>query len=716
MNNFGYGNQMSLSSSVIQYINNLTPADWAFLTSIDQSLSKLSTPTFVRVNAGQFLANSTSGNCNLPGLWLRHNQSGTLHESLIVSNRGVSAGGLYFYETAGNGATQDPIGCITQTRSGSEGNVSWGSSWVAATGGTYGTYIGFRAGESITDNNANPETSRVCVGACAGFYPTKFNSSVAVGTNAAFGNSATSGGSNNVFVGTSSGYGITTAYDNCGIGYKSLYGLTSGYGNCCIGKDTGKHISTGSNNVLVGSDCGTALTIGTCNVLLGSNCGTGLTTGNFNFCAGPNAGSQLTTTDDSIFIGQNAGKVCTVGDNIAIGRLAGYTTSSGTLNCFLGCSAGYSNTIGNNNTFLGSDAGYSNSVGSNNCYIGSYAGQLSTGSNSIAMGYQASAGTGCVAIGYLTSVNGADSIAIGNNAHATGTNCISMGNGADSFDNGTAIGYQTYAHTGGTAIGYQSSADADNCISIGVGAKSGFDTIGNDICIGHYAGTGSAAGHYNILMGDSARSDGSRNIAIGFGAIAVGESVAIGSYNGGNVRAAGDGVVIGNYSVAGVGSVGSVIVGGHCATTGSYTYTIGNGIHNDTQYRVAIGNGTGANQCIYADTHGAGTWASGSDERLKKDIADCTVGLDFVKKLRPVTYKWLDNSTDKTYYGFTYQQVKQCLEEENITNFDDLVETNSEGYGSLAMGALVPVLVKAIKDLEIKVNALQTIVDSIIPI
>ena len=34
------------------------------------------------------------------------------------------------------------------------------------------------------------------------------------------------------------------------------------------------------------------------------------------------------------------------------------------------------------------------------------------------------------------------------------------------------------------------------------------------------------------------------------------------------------------------------------------------------------------------------SWAAASDLRLKKDIADSTVGLNFIKALRPVTFKW----------------------------------------------------------------------------
>jgi len=46
--------------------------------------------------------------------------------------------------------------------------------------------------------------------------------------------------------------------------------------------------------------------------------------------------------------------------------------------------------------------------------------------------------------------------------------------------------------------------------------------------------------------------------------------------------------------------------------------------------------GQGASDCRNA--HGEATWATVSDERVKKDIEDATVGLSFINDLRPVTF------------------------------------------------------------------------------
>ena len=42
------------------------------------------------------------------------------------------------------------------------------------------------------------------------------------------------------------------------------------------------------------------------------------------------------------------------------------------------------------------------------------------------------------------------------------------------------------------------------------------------------------------------------------------------------------------------------------------------------------------------------SWAAASDQRLKTDVENSTVGLDFIKALRPITYKWAaKNAIDK---------------------------------------------------------------------
>jgi len=131
---------------------------------------------------------------------------------------------------------------------------------------------------------------------------------------------------------------------------------------------------------------------------------------------------------------------------------------------------------------------------------------------------------------------------------------------------------------------------------------------------------------------------------------------------------------------------------------------------------------------VYNNYTSNGSWTRTSDERIKKDIqtnTDC--GLDFINDLRTVTYKWkapseqpeefLSYNADKTeasytdkMYGFIAQEVKQALDDHNITDFNGWHVT-SEAQGSqqgVSYEMFVMPLVKAVQELSAEVETLKT--------
>jgi hypothetical protein len=56
---------------------------------------------------------------------------------------------------------------------------------------------------------------------------------------------------------------------------------------------------------------------------------------------------------------------------------------------------------------------------------------------------------------------------------------------------------------------------------------------------------------------------------------------------------------------------------------------------------------------------------SSSDERLKKEITDSNLGLSFINRLRPVSYKWKNNGV-RPHYGLIAQEVSSSLAGEGI--------------------------------------------------
>ena len=119
-----------------------------------------------------------------------------------------------------------------------------------------------------------------------------------------------------------------------------------------------------------------------------------------------------------------------------------------------------------------------------------------------------------------------------------------------------------------------------------------------------------------------------------------------------------------------------------------------------------------------------------SDVNFKKDIADTTLGLDFINALRPVEYKWKEGS--RKHQGFIAQEVKTVLDAKDVaadqamwglntvkegakvivpvTDEDGIpqkTEVDNEERQSLRYTELIAPLVKAIQELTTRVAALE---------
>ena len=118
---------------------------------------------------------------------------------------------------------------------------------------------------------------------------------------------------------------------------------------------------------------------------------------------------------------------------------------------------------------------------------------------------------------------------------------------------------------------------------------------------------------------------------------------------------------------------------------------------------------------------------STSDRRLKKDIVESQLGLDFINKLEPVSYRWINGGATeeslvadknnpiyrsgvRTHYGLIAQQVKEAVDESGVEDFggyvqDDLSDPDSSL--SLNYGEFISPMIKAIKELSAKVDTLE---------
>lgn len=90
-----------------------------------------------------------------------------------------------------------------------------------------------------------------------------------------------------------------------------------------------------------------------------------------------------------------------------------------------------------------------------------------------------------------------------------------------------------------------------------------------------------------------------------------------------------------------------------------------------------------------------------SDERMKRDIQPAEANLDKLERLDPVTYKWKKGDYyDRTYLGFTAQNVESV--------FPELVITNEKtGYKQLSLTGLTVPLVGSVQELSEKEKLLR---------
>lgn len=113
-------------------------------------------------------------------------------------------------------------------------------------------------------------------------------------------------------------------------------------------------------------------------------------------------------------------------------------------------------------------------------------------------------------------------------------------------------------------------------------------------------------------------------------------------------------------------------------------------------------------QCNGTGVWGAGAYVNGSDLRLKGDIKPILIGLDYVNKMNPVSFKYLESySRDRSIQtGFIAQELIEVFKDEEWV--DGIVKQGTEHY-NVAYQAIIPVLVKAIQELKAEIDLLKGI-------
>lgn len=460
-------------------------------------------------------------------------------------------------------------------------------------------------------------------------------------------------------------------------------------------------LTNGNSNVFVGDNSGASVT-GSENTGTGFNTLKNTTSATYNTASGSNSMfSNLTGGSNCAYGAYSLYTNSSGSNNVAMGLNAMYFNTSGAKNVAIGFAALQNNTTGANNIAIGYNSGDHNTIGSNNTSIGYFAmDQNQTGNNNVAYGNQALSknisGNSNVALGaaslYKNTTRG-NLVAIGDSAlYNNGTGAV------NSFEatNNTAIGSKSlYANTIGTnntAMGFNSmlnNTSGNENTAFGKEALTGNLNGNSNTAVGFQALNGTTAGS-NTAIGMQALST---NVT-GTGNTAIGQGTAVSATNLSNATAIGSLATVNASNKMQLGSSTSTL-----ATTGGITIV--------------------------------------SDGRFKDDVrTDDVPGLDFISKLRPVTYnfnyKRYDDflrkdirgiETGEEYQnelmekgktrevGFIAQEINETVNRDHFTYNGVYTPQNENDNYAVDYSRLVVPLVKSVQELsaqnlELK-NALQ---------
>lgn len=340
--------------------------------------------------------------------------------------------------------------------------------------------------------------------------------------------------------------------------------------------------------------------------------------------------------------------------NVAFGRNALMSNTTGFQNTALGSDSLQANLVGYQNTGLGSYTLMWNESGSNNTAIGVYAlenninGERNTAMGVFALEYNSS-GSYNTAVGeqaLLLNDTGSSNVAVGQNAitfNKTGNSNTVIGTGAGK--------------------GVSNSSDFENVTTLGFESGKNLRTVGsNNILLGYKAGDALTTGANNIVLGyDIDLPTSSSSFMLNIGNLIYANNI--------------DGT-------GGTLSTGNVGIG---TSTPGYKLDVEGDVNIGAAYVLRFG---GTQVC---DSTGC---TSSSDERLKENINPLTNALEKILQIQAVEYNYIDKKkyTGKQQVGVIAQDVEKV--------FPEVVKTDSEtGLKSVAYDHLVAPIIEAIKEL-----------------
>jgi hypothetical protein len=238
----------------------------------------------------------------------------------------------------------------------------------------------------------------------------------------------------------------------------------------------------------------------------------------------------------------------------------------------------------------------------------------------------------------------------------------------------------------------------DGMMNSFIGRRAGFlNTSGaENTFIGCYAGQNNTVGLHNSFLG----------VTTGNNNTTGGENTFLGAHAGYFNSTGNNNTYVGNFA-------------GQYSTTGSNNLFLGfnaDAATSNLSNAIAIGAGsivTASNSVIIGNASitsigGQVGWGTFSDRRLKTNIQEEKLGLDFILKLNPMKYQYSALGQEDTFYsGLIAQDVEFLLKEMNL-QFSGLVKPkNDSDFYSIRYAEFVVPLINAIQEQQIQIDKLK---------
>jgi len=276
--------------------------------------------------------------------------------------------------------------------------------------------------------------------------------------------------------------------------------------------------------------------------------------------------------------------------------------------------------------------------------------------------------------------------------------------------NGTTLGNSIMRETN-SGIGIDDNNDVGHKLTVNgrLSLHFGNKTKGN-ILIGQGVAPNIPSGvNENVVIG--------RNAGVGLNNGGSNYNVVIGANA--DVNQFGSSVVIGHAAIA--SQAHSTVIGRLASASSSNSIAIGYNVAATSANSIVLGNSTTTSASVPV------SWTISSDGRFKTNVQATVKGLDFIKKLKPVQYKWdikgmedfigipdslrlEDSRISKesiVYTGFIAQEVEEAATQVGF-DFSGISKPNNEAemYGLRYSEFVVP-LVKAVQEQQVIIEDMR---------